>query len=454
MAKENSGIMKKVVKFGGSSLASAEQFKKVGAIIKSDESRVYVVPSAPGKRFSDDTKVTDMLLHVYETAKAGNDFTEEVKAIKARYDEIITGLEIKDFSLDKDFEEITKQLEDLTNPDPMCTLDYVASRGEFLNGKIMAAYLGFEFIDAAEVIFFNAEGNLNSYKTEKVLGERLAKTQHAVVPGFYGLGKDGKVKTFSRGGSDVTGSIVAQASRADVYENWTDVSGFLVADPRIVPDPKPIKYITYRELRELSYMGASVLHEDAIFPVRHCGIPINIRNTNAPEDAGTWIVESTCQKQDYVVTGIAGKKDFCTIFITKAMMNSEIGFGRKVLQAFEESGISIEHMPSGIDTMTVFVHQEEFVGKEQQVLSAIHRLAQPDTIDLEADLALIAVVGRGMRSTRGTAGRIFSALAHANVNVKMIDQGSSELNIIIGVANNDFETAIEAIYDIFVKTQL
>ena len=360
--------MKKVVKFGGSSLASAEQFKKVGAIITSDESRVYVVPSAPGKRFSDDTKVTDMLLHVYETAKAGNDFTEEVKAIKARYDEIITGLEIKDFSLDKDFEDITKQLEDLTNPDPMCTLDYVASRGEFLNGKIMAAYLGFEFIDAAEVIFFNAEGNLNSYKTEKVLGERLAKTQHAVVPGFYGLGKDGKVKTFSRGGSDVTGSIVAQASRADVYENWTDVSGFLVADPRIVPDPKPIKYITYRELRELSYMGASVLHEDAIFPVRHCGIPINIRNTNAPEDAGTWIVESTCQKQDYVVTGIAGKKDFCTIFITKAMMNSEIGFGRKVLQAFEENDISFEHMPSGIDTMTIVVHADEFVHKEQSYI--------------------------------------------------------------------------------------
>ena len=446
--------MKKVVKFGGSSLASAEQFKKVGAIITSDESRVYVVPSAPGKRFSDDTKVTDMLLHVYETAKAGNDFTEEVKAIKARYDEIITGLEIKDFSLDKDFEEITKQLEDLTNPDPMCTLDYVASRGEFLNGKIMAAYLGFEFIDAAEVIFFNAEGNLNSYKTEKVLGERLAKTQHAVVPGFYGLGKDGKVKTFSRGGSDVTGSIVAQASRADVYENWTDVSGFLVADPRIVPDPKPIKYITYRELRELSYMGASVLHEDAIFPVRHCGIPINIRNTNAPEDAGTWIVESTCQKQDYVVTGIAGKKDFCTIFITKAMMNSEIGFGRKVLQAFEENDISFEHMPSGIDTMTIFVHQPEFEGKEQAVISAIHRYAQPDSIELESDLALIAVVGRGMKSQRGTAGRVFSALAHAHVNVKMIDQGSSELNIIIGVENRDFETAVKAIYDIFVLTQM
>ena len=446
--------MKKVVKFGGSSLASAEQFKKVGAIIKSDESRVYVVPSAPGKRFSDDTKVTDMLLHVYETAKAGNDFTEEVKAIKARYDEIITGLEIKDFSLDKDFEEITKQLEDLTNPDPMCTLDYVASRGEFLNGKIMAAYLGFEFIDAAEVIFFNAEGNLNSYKTEKVLGERLSKAQHAVVPGFYGLGKDGKVKTFSRGGSDVTGSIVAQASRADVYENWTDVSGFLVADPRIVPDPKPIKYITYRELRELSYMGASVLHEDAIFPVRHCGIPINIRNTNAPEDAGTWIVESTCQKQDYVVTGIAGKKGFCSSNIEKSMMNSEVGFGRKVLQVFEDQGISFEHVPSGIDTMTVYVHQDEFEEKEQQVIAGIHRAVQPDFVEMESDLALIAVVGRGMKSTRGTAGRIFSALAHANVNVKMIDQGSSELNIIIGVENRDFETAVKAIYDIFVITQI
>ena len=422
--------MKKVVKFGGSSLASAEQFKKVGAIITSDESRVYVVPSAPGKRFSDDTKVTDMLLHVYETAKAGNDFTEEVKAIKARYDEIITGLEIKD-----------------------CTLDYVASRGEFLNGKIMAAYLGFEFIDAAEVIFFNAEGNLNSYKTEKVLGERLAKTQHAVVPGFYGLGKDGKVKTFSRGGSDVTGSIVAQASRADVYENWTDVSGFLVADPRIVPDPKPIKYITYRELRELSYMGASVLHEDAIFPVRHCGIPINIRNTNAPEDAGTWIVESTCQKQDYVVTGIAGKKDFCTIFITKAMMNSEIGFGRKVLQAFEENDISFEHMPSGIDTMTIVVHADEFVHKEQRVISAIHRLAEPDSVEIESGLALIAVVGRGMKSASGTAGKLFSALAKEGINIKMIDQGSSELNIIIGVENSDFETAIKAIYNTFITNK-
>ena len=436
--------MKKVVKFGGSSLASAEQFKKVGKIIHADDSRVYVVPSAPGKRFDGDTKVTDMLLHAYQTASEGNDVDEELKAIKARYDEIITGLELKDFSLDDDFAEIKKNLAE--NPQS----DYAASRGEYLNGKVMAAYLGIPFIDSAEVIFFNEEGNLNDYKTYKRLTERLAQNERAVIPGFYGMGKDGNVKTFSRGGSDVTGSIVARASRADVYENWTDVSGFLVADPRIVPDPKPIKYITYRELRELSYMGASVLHEDAIFPVRSCGIPINIKNTNAPEDAGTWIVESTCQKQDYVVTGIAGKKDFCTIFITKAMMNSEIGFGRKVLQAFEENNISFEHMPSGIDTMTIVVHADEFIDKEQSVVSAIHRLAEPDSVEIESGLALIAVVGRGMKSASGTAGKLFTALANQGINIKMIDQGSSELNIIIGVENRDFETAIKAIYSTFI----
>ena len=436
--------MKKVVKFGGSSLASAEQFMKVGNIIKSDESRMFVVPSAPGKRTPDDTKVTDMLLHVYESAKEGKNIDDEINAIKARYTEIIDGLKLDGFSLDSDFEEIKKNLID----DP--EKDYAASRGEYLNGKIMAAYLGAEFVDAAEVIFFNEEGNLNGYKTEKMLASRLAGGKMTVVPGFYGMGKNGKVKTFSRGGSDVTGSLVAQAVKADVYENWTDVSGFLVADPRLIDNPKPIKYITYRELRELSYMGASVLHEDAIFPVRHCGIPINIRNTNAPEDVGTWIVESTAQKQDYVITGIAGKKDFCTVFITKAMMNSEIGFCRKVLQAFEENDISIEHMPSGIDTMTVVVHEDEFMHKEQRVISTIHRLAEPDSIEVEAGLALVAVVGRGMKSASGTAGKLFSALAKKGINIKMIDQGSSELNIIIGVKNDDFETAIKAIYDTFI----
>lgn len=436
--------MKKVVKFGGSSLASAEQFEKVKKIIDADADRKYVIPSAPGKRFSDDTKVTDMLLKAYAMAADGEDVTEQLTAIKERYNEIINGLGLKDFSLDADFEDIAKSLKE----DPQ--KDYTASRGEFLNGKIMAEYLGVAFIDAKDVIFFNEEGNLNAYKTEKALAKALENSERAVVPGFYGLGKDGNVKTFSRGGSDVTGSLVAQACRADIYENWTDVSGFLVADPRIVNEPEAIEYITYRELRELSYMGASVLHEDAIFPVRHCGIPINIRNTNRPEDKGTWIVESTCQKQPHVITGIAGKKGFCTLLITKAMMNSEIGFGRKVLQALEENNISFEHMPSGIDTMTVVVHEDEFLSKEQSVVSAIHRYAEPDAVEVRSGLALIAVVGRGMRSAHGTAGKLFMALAKNDINVRIIDQGSSELNIIIGVEEADFEKAIKAIYDMFI----
>ena len=439
--------MRKVVKFGGSSLASAEQFKKVGDIIRSDSERKFVVPSAPGKRNSKDTKVTDMLYACYEAAEKEEDFKDQLKAIKARYEEIISGLSLT-LSLDSEFKKIEADFKKKAGK------DYAASRGEYLNGIIMAHYLKYTFIDAAEVIFFDENGDFDADKTNKILSERLEKVENAVIPGFYGAYANGTIKTFSRGGSDVTGSIVAKAAKADVYENWTDVSGFLVADPRIIENPEGIETITYRELRELSYMGAGVLHEDAIFPVRQEGIPINIRNTNAPEDNGTWIVGSTCQKSKYVITGIAGKKGFCAINIEKDMMNAEIGFGRKVLQAFEENGISFEHVPSGIDTMTVFVHQDEFMHKEQKVVGTIHRMANPDSIDIESDLALIAVVGRGMRATRGTAGRIFSALAHVNVNVKMIDQGSSELNIIIGVANSDFETAIKAIYDIFVISQL
>lgn len=439
--------MSKVVKFGGSSLASAEQFKKVGDIIRSDADRRYVVPSAPGKRFKEDTKVTDMLYACYDLAKEGRGFKKELEAIKKRYEEIIAGLGLK-LTLDEEFAVIEKNFKEKAGS------NYAASRGEYLNGIIMAAYLGYEFVDAATVIFFDENGDFDARRTNDILSERLSQCSKAVIPGFYGALPDKTVKTFSRGGSDVTGSIVAKAVKADVYENWTDVSGFLIADPRIIKNPEGIEVITYRELRELSYMGATVLHEDAIFPVRQEGIPINIRNTNAPEDDGTWIVGSTCQKSKYVITGIAGKKGFCSINIEKDMMNSEIGFGRKVLQAFEENGISFEHVPSGIDTMTVFVHQDEFMHKEQKVVAGLHRLAQPDSIDIEADLALIAVVGRGMKATRGTAGRIFSALAHSNVNVKMIDQGSSELNIIIGVANEDFEAAIKAIYDIFVITKL
>ncbi len=437
--------MKKVVKFGGSSLADAKQFKKVGDIIRSDEDRKYVVPSAPGKRNSKDTKVTDMLYATYAYAERGNDFKKALEQIKLRYQEIIDGLNLN-LSLDADFKEIEKNFKNKIGT------DYAASRGEYLNGKIMAAYLGYEFIDPAEVIFFDKKGNFMADKTNKVMSNRLKKIERAVIPGFFGAMEDGTIKTFSRGGSDITGSIVAKAVNADVYENWTDVSGCLVTDPRIVKNPKPITTITYRELRELSYMGASVLHEDAIFPVRKAGIPINIKNTNAPKDAGTWIVESTCQKPPYTITGIAGKKGFCAVNIEKDMMNSEVGFGRKVLQVFEENGISFEHMPSGIDTMTIIVHQSEFMEKEQRVLAGIHKLAAPDSIEMESDLALVAVVGRGMRAVKGTAARIFAALSHNNINIKMIDQGSSELNIIIGVKQEDFEKAIRVIYEIFVET--
>ncbi len=439
--------MKKVVKFGGSSLASAEQFEKVGEIIRADKERRYVIPSAPGKRFPQDNKVTDMLYACYSLAENDKDFEKELAEIRSRYEEIIEGLSLS-VSLEAEFAAIKKNFKEKIGE------DYAASRGEYLNGIVAAAYLGYEFVDAAQVIRFNDSGDFAPELTNRILRERLSDIEYAVIPGFYGAFEDGRIKTFSRGGSDITGSIVARAVKADVYENWTDVSGFLIADPRIIKDPEGIDTITYKELRELSYMGASVLHEEAIFPVRREGIPINIRNTNKPEDNGTWIVESTCQKSKYTITGIAGKKGFCSVNVEKAMMNSEIGFGRKVLQAFEDNGISFEHVPSGIDTLTVFVHQDEFADKEQKVVSAIHRLAEPDSVDIEADLALVAVVGRGMKSTRGTAGRIFSALAHANVNVKMIDQGSSELNIIIGVANDDFETAIKAVYDIFVATQL
>ncbi len=443
--------MLKIVKFGGSSLASAEQFRKAGAIIRNDASRRYVVPSAPGKRFSDDIKITDMLYRCYKQAMLGDDmeedFDELMESIQERYQEIINGLNL-DLSLDREFKEIKH------NFHTKAGRAYAASRGEYLNGIIMAAYLGIDFIDAAEVIRFQKDGALNVEQTNLLLQERLGQTGRAVIPGFYGADENGRIHTFSRGGSDITGSLVARAVHADVYENWTDVSGFLIADPRIIPGAKSIDVITYRELRELSYMGATVLHEDAIFPVKGEGIPINIRNTNAPEDKGTLIVEATCQKPRFVITGVAGKKDFASITIEKSMMNSEIGFCRRVLQVFEDNQISIEHMPSGIDTMTIFVHQDEFQEKEQKVIAGIHRAVEPDFLELESDLALIAVVGRGMRFTRGTSGRIFSALSHANVNVRMIDQGSSELNIIIGVKNDDFEEAIKAIYDIFVTTQI
>ena len=446
MTSESGDKMLKVVKFGGSSLASSGQFEKVKKIIEAEDGRRYVIPSAPGRRMSGDTKVTDLLYKCYETAQAGDDPQPLLDQIKERYDEIISGLKL-DVDLSKDFEEIK---EHLTKADGR---DYTASRGEYLNGKILAAYLGVEFIDAADIICFNSKGVYQAEATKEMVAAALAHVDKAVIPGFYGADTAGNIHTFSRGGSDITGAIISGAVKADIYENWTDVSGVLIADPSIVKDAEPIDVITYKELRELSYMGASVLHEDAIFPVKEAGIPINIRNTNRPEDKGTLIVETTCRPSPYIMTGVAGKKGFVGITIEKERMNDIVGYCRAVLGVFAENDINIEHMPSGIDTMSVFVHQDVFEKHEQRVLADIKEAVDYDHLELESDIALIAVVGRGMRSMRGTAGRIFAALAHANVNVRMIDQGSSELNIIIGVHNQDFETAIRAIYSIFVDTK-
>lgn len=437
----------KVVKFGGSSLADAGQIQKAASIIRSDKQRRYVVPSAPGKRFSTDIKVTDMLYSCYNLAEQGFPFQKELSEIQARYNDIISGLHI-DFSLDAEFAEIAKQFRNRAGK------DYAASRGEYLNGKVIAAFLGFDFVDAAEVIFFQESGALDSEKTAVQLHKRLSQSEYAVIPGFYGCGYDGYVKTFSRGGSDVTGSIVADAVKADLYENWTDVSGFLVADPRIVENPAVIHTITYTELRELSYMGASVLHEAAIFPVRSAGIPINIRNTNAPDHPGTIIMPGSTDDElsAYTITGIAGKKDFTAINIHKDMMNAQIGFCRDVLSVLANHNIPIEHMPSSIDSMTVIVDSSYLRDCKSQIRTEIIKTVQPDALDSEDEIALIAVVGRGMCRTRGVAARIFAALAHARINVRMIDQGSSELNVIVAVKESDFEQAIRCIYDMFVNS--
>ena len=435
----------KVVKFGGSSLADATQFKKVKEIITADASRRYVVPSAPGKRFSADTKVTDMLYNCYEQASHGENIDVLFDNIRERYNTIINDLGV-DLSLEDDFCAIKYAFRHKSGK------DYAASRGEYLNGKILAKYLGYDFIDAANVIFFKMDGTFDSEKTNEVLSEVLKNHTHAVIPGFYGSMPNDTIKTFSRGGSDITGSIVARAAKVTLYENWTDVSGFMMADPRIIKDPKTIEYITYRELRELSYMGATVLHEDAVFPVRIMGIPINIKNTNSPDDKGTMIVsEAPAEASGSVITGIAGKKNFSIIRIEKDMMNQELGFGRRVLEVFEKNGISFEHLPSGIDTMTVVVAESALEGKREQVTAELCKSVNPDHIAVEDGYALVAVVGRGMVSTKGTASKIFASLSDGGVNIKMIDQGSSELNIIIGVTNEDFEKAMNCIYSAFNK---
>ena len=436
----------KVVKFGGSSLADAEHFKQVASIIKADSQRRYVVPSAPGKRFKEDVKVTDMLYECYEKIRNHESIDEIYAKISERYNSIIAGLGL-DFDISGELEYVKSAMMHRSGR------DFAASRGEYLNSLILAKYLKFDFVDAENVIYFKDNGTLDEEKTNEAMREELMQHKHAVIPGFYGVMPNGTIKTFSRGGSDITGSIVARALDADLYENWTDVSGFLMTDPRIVDDPCPIKTITYRELRELSYMGATVLHEDAIFPVKNAKIPINIRNTNRPQDPGTMIVAEN--KNDFdaekIITGIAGRKGFSVITIEKDMMNSEVGYGRKVLEVLEDNEISFEHLPSGIDNMSVVIESAVLDGRRDKVLTSINRAVHADSITIEDGLALVAIVGLGMVKYKGAAARVFNAISAAGINIRMIDQGSSELSIIVGVEEHDFEKAVSAIYNEFVK---
>lgn len=435
----------KVVKFGGSSLADAEHFAQVASIIKADPARRFVVASAPGKRSKDDIKVTDLFYECYEASRTHQNIDEIYSKIVDRYNAIIEGLGL-DFDISGEFEYVKSALQHRSGR------DFAASRGEYLNSLILAKYLKYDFVDAENVIFFKENGTLDAEKTNEAMRKELLQHKNAVIPGFYGVMPNGTIKTFSRGGSDITGSIVSRAVDADIYENWTDVSGCLMADPRIIDDPRPIKRVSYRELRELSYMGASVLHEDAIFPVKMANIPINIRNTNRPEDAGTMIVAENKEfDTDTVITGIAGRKGFSVITIEKDMMNSEIGYGRRVLEVLENNEISFEHLPSGIDNMSVVVESKALDGRRDKVLAALNRAVHADSVTIEDGLALIATVGHGMVKYKGTAARVFNAISNAGINIRMIDQGSSEISIIVGVEEHDFDAALKAIYGEFVK---
>jgi aspartate kinase len=434
-----------VTKFGGSSLASGSQMEKVKNILMSDRNRHYVVPSAPGKRFDGDSKVTDLLIKLNQDIEFGGDYMSVFEEITERFVSIK-----EDLGLDIDIETRLKDfLNDLLNG---AGAEYSASRGEYFNGLLLASYLGWDFIDAKDVIKFDKRGKYSEEVSLPLLRKELKKHEYAVIPGFYGSLPDGRIHTFPRGGSDISGAIVAAGCSADLYENWTDVSGFLMADPRIVKDPKSIDFVTYRELRELSYMGAQVLHEDSIFPVYNAAIPINVRNTNDPSAKGTMIVPMIEHEEDRKgITGIAGKKNFTIISIEKNGMNSELGFGRKVLSCIEKYGVSFEHMPSGIDTLCVVLQDSSIEDTLHDLVDDIHRICKPDSIEVFSNIALIATVGRGMIRQIGTAATIFGALAEAKVNIRMIDQGSSEMNIIVGVGNNDFERAIRSIYEAFIR---
>ena len=434
----------KVAKFGGSSVADAIQLMKIKKIIEADSERRYIVVSAPGKRFDKDNKITD-LLYLCKTHMDHNlPYEQVLQVIQDRYVAAAVGLGL-DIDYDQQFQIIKNKLEK-----GEATADYIASRGEYLNAILAAKLLGYDFVDTDKLIKFSAKGRLLAEETNEALAAELKKHERAVLPGFYGSTPDGKIKTFSRGGSDITGALVARAAGADIYENWTDVSGFLMADPRIVDNPKPIAEISYRELRELSYMGASVLHDEAIYPAKEDNIPINIRNTNRPEDPGT-IITADAPLSDHIITGIAGSKNFTVIGLSKSMMSQEVGFVRRLAGVFADKDVSLEHMPSGIDTISVVVDNDELNGKLDDIVDEIQRQLQPDTIDVFENMALIATVGRGMSSRTGTSAKLFTALAEAGVNIRMIDQGSSEINIIVGVQNKDFEKAVKAIYDAFVE---
>ena len=434
----------KVVKFGGSSLANAEQFKKVGDIIRADKTRRFVVPSAPGKRFPGDTKVTDLLYKMEAEAESGEDFSETFNEIKSRYAEIIEGLELSDFSLEEQFDEIEKRMKE--DPDA----DYAASRGEHLNGRIMAAYLGFTFVDPFEMIFFDEEGMLDDRRTMKAVEKRLSGEEYAVIPGFYGCSHDGKVKAFSRGGSDITGSIVAGACHADVYENWTDVSGILMADPRIVENPAPISTITYAELQELAFMGASVLHEDSISPVKEKGIALNIRNTNRPQDPGTMIVEEVEEdgEQERFITGIAGRRNFTVLTIKKRPMNANEAL-RQALDILDRYHVAVEHITLGLDSFALVASTAALGDSVYDVIADMQKAIRPDDVNVKEGISLVATVGRKMTSRPGTSGRLFHALGKSGINIRTIAQGADELSIIVGVENADFEKAIKVLYERF-----
>ena len=432
-----------VTKFGGSSLADANQFKKVKEIVLGNSNRKIVVPSAPGKRNPKDFKITDLLYLCHGHIESSIPLDDVFNLISNRYKDIVLDLNLN-LDIDYYLNEIKENLENGASK------DYAASRGEYLNGIILANYLDFKFIDAKDVILFNKYGCIDTEATYTTLQNVLKNNTRFVIPGFYGSDTNGNIVTLSRGGSDVTGALVSASINADLYENWTDVSGLLMADPRIVENPMQIKKITYRELRELSYMGASVLHEESVFPVRDAGIPINIKNTNNPSDPGTLIVKNMEPDYNNPIKGIAGKKDFTVISIEKAMMNSELGFCRKVLSVLEQNNVSFENMPSGIDTVCVVISDSQLKNKTDILVDEIRRTCSPDSIVVHPNMALIATVGNGMSSNKGIAAKIFSSLSESNINIRMIDQGSSEINILIGIENDDFEKGINSIYKAFI----